>query len=45
MTSVSYYGKDYLNGLQVRVNGENITCQITDVDYNPSLFEMVSVEE
>ena len=45
LTSVSYYGKDYLNDLQVRVNGEKISCQITDVDYNPSLFEMVSVEE
>lgn len=45
LTSVSYYGKDYLNDLQISVNGEKISCRITDVDYNPSLFEMTSANE
>ncbi len=45
LTSVSYYGKDYLKDLRVSVNGRGTSCQITDVDYNPSLFEMVSANE
>lgn len=41
LTCISNYSNKF-TGLKVFVNGKRVDCEITEVDFNPALFEMVS---